>query len=218
MNVFYLSIHIADLPIKQLQSMASFKKLTIGDLAVLRLDRRLVLVIINRSLDENEKLTAYPIVAQVICEDENLPKLLPLLYYNDGYNSKIFDIDGLQFLLNTFKSSKLVSDFIIETLALAKREIDQRDTKLALQLLQSSSNAPFNREENIVSNEQELSKEGKLLIVEKFFTSQMKQEFYDNMALGLTERESLVKLRRKYPKFFSKILLEFRDKDIYTRV
>ncbi|WP_300132504.1 hypothetical protein [uncultured Barnesiella sp.] len=198
--------------------MASFKKLTIGDLAVLRLDRRLVLVIINRSLDENEKLTAYPIVAQVICEDENLPKLLPLLYYNDGYNSKIFDIDGLQFLLNTFKSSKLVSDFIIETLALAKREIDQRDTKLALQLLQSSSNAPFNREENIVSNEQLLSKEGKLLIVEKFFTSQMKQEFYDNMALGLTERESLVKLRRKYPKFFSKILLEFRDKDIYTRV
>ncbi|HJB72845.1 MAG TPA: hypothetical protein H9939_05880 [Candidatus Barnesiella merdigallinarum] len=198
--------------------MASFKKLTIGDLAVLRLDRRLVLVIINRSLDENEKLTAYPIVAQVICEDENLPKLLPLLYYNDGYNSKIFDIDGLQFLLNTFKSSKLVSDFIIETLALAKREIDQRDTKLALQLLQSSSNAPFNREENIVSNEQQLSKEGKLLIVEKFFTSQMKQEFYDNMALGLTERESLVKLRRKYPKFFSKILLEFRDKDIYTRV
>lgn len=218
MNVFYLSIHIADLPIKQLQSMASFKKLTIGDLVVLRLDRRLVLVIINRSLDENEKLTAYPMVAQVICEDENLPKLLPLLYYNDRYNSKIFDIDGLQFLLNAFKSSKLVSDFIIETLALAKREIDQRDTKLALRLFKCSGMVPTTRSSNAAYDRQHLIKEGKLLIVEKFFTPQMRQEFYDSIALGLTERESLVKLRSKYPKLFSKILLEFRDKDIYTRI
>lgn len=218
MNVFYLSIHIADLPIKQLQSMASFKKLTIGDLVVLRLDRRLVLVIINRSLDENEKLTAYPMVAQAICEDKNLPKLLPILYFNDGYHSKICDIEGLRSLINIFRSNSLALDFITETLALAEGKIDQRNTKLAFQLLKSSAIIPSNKEGNIVSNEQRLSKEGKLLIVEKFFTSQMKQEFYDNMTLGLTERESLVNLRRKYPKFFSKILLEFRDRDIYARI
>lgn len=218
MNLFYLSNHVVDLPIKQLQSIASFMNLAIGDLVVFRLDRRLVLVVINRFFDKNEKLTAYPMVAQVICEDKNLPKLLPILYFNDGYNRKIVDVDGLEFLLNIFGLNQLASAFMIETLALARGQIDQRDLKLTLQLLKSSAIVPPTKEENILSNDRQLSKSGKLLIVEKFFTSQMKQEFYDNIVLGLTERESLVKLRRKYSKFFSKILLEFRDRDIYTRI
>lgn len=218
MNLYFLKSQYVNLSIQQLLLIVSFKKLAIGDLAVLRVDKRLILIIINSSLKSNVELSEYPMVAQVICEDKKLPKLLPMLYYNDGYSRKICDINGLQFLLNIFSKNKLASNFMEETLALAKGKISQRDTKLVLQLFKCSTSIPLIKKDSIISNKSDSLKEGKLLIVEKYFTSRMKQEFYNYITLGLTEREILVKLRRKYPKFFSRILIEFRDKDIYTRI
>lgn len=218
MNLYFISSHYIDLPISQLQSIASFRKLSIGDLVILRIDRRLVMVVINSLLTDNIKLTNFPMVAQTICEDKDLPKLLPILYYYDGFNRKIFDKEGLRFLLNVFTSDKLASKFVLETISLVNGVIDRRDTQLIIQLLKCRSVIPLKQNENIVNNKPHNVNVGKLLIVEKFFTSHMKQEFYDNITLGLTERESLVKLNRKYPKIFRKILLEFQDEDIYTRI
>ena len=219
MNFYFLSVNCVDLSIRQLHSIASFKKMSIGDLAVLRVDRRLILVIINALKTEDVKLTDFPMVAQIICDDDNLPKLMPILYYNNGYGSKIFDIDGLYFLLNIFGSNKFAYGFIEETLALITSKIEQRDMQLTMQLFRCSTKipAPVIVSENVV-NRQNLLIKGKLLIVEKFFTDRIKREFYDSMSLGLTEKEALIKLRRKYPKFFSRILSQFRDKDIYTRI
>lgn len=219
MNFYFLSVNCVDLSIRKLHSFASFKKMSIGDLAVLRFGRRLILVIINTLKTEDAKLTDFPMVAQVICDDDNLPKLMPILYYNDGYSSKIFDIDGLYFLLNIFNSNKFAYSFIEETLALITSKIEQRDMQLTMQLFRCSTKIPATviMNEN-VTNSHNLSIKGKLLIVENFFTDRIKSEFYDCISLGLTEREALIKLRRKYPKFFSRILSHFRDKDIYTRI
>lgn len=217
MNVFYISENLIDLSIKELKTMASFKELGIGDVVVCRFDRLFVLLIINHWIGEKTKLTEYPILAQVICETENLPKLLPILYYNNGYSCKIFDIGGLQFLQKLFISEKLVLAFFIETISLAKGKIYQRDVQLAIKLLHCQTKKRLN-DQFVVSTKPQIQKDGKLLIVEKFFTPQMKQEFYNSLTLGLTERETLVKLRRKYPKIFSKILLEFKDTDVYTKI
>lgn len=218
MNLFFLSNSMVDLSVRQLRLMASFRKLAIGDLVLLRIDCRLVLVVVNHLLESNSKMMEYPMIAQAICDDHDLPKLLPVLYFNDGYNHKTFDMNGLLFLLGMFNENKLASDFINETIALVKDEINCRDTQLAIKLFMCSEAIPILKKENITYNKSLLQQNGKLLIVEKFFTSQMKQEFYDSLALGLSERESLVRLRRKFPKSFSKILSEFHDKDIYTRI
>ena len=218
MNIYFISYHYINFPIKQLQSMSSFKKLTLGDLVVLKIEKRLLLVIINRLPQKNSKLTEYPMIAQIIYKGNNMPKLLPIIYFNDGYNNKICDIESLLFLQNTFKSNKLVSDFITETLALATRKKEKRDIQIAKQLLECSTIIPSIKQDDDTYHKPHIPTNGKLLIVEKFFTTQMQEEFYDYISLGLTEREALVKLRRKYPKIFGKILLEFQDKDIYTRI
>lgn len=59
MNFYFLSVNCVDLSIRQLHSIASFKKMSIGDLAVLRVDRRLILVIINALKTEDVKLTDF---------------------------------------------------------------------------------------------------------------------------------------------------------------
>lgn len=218
MNLFFFSVQYVDLPISKLVSIASYRNISIGDLAVLRIDRRLVVVVINRVIADNLRLINFPMVAQTICDDDNLPKILPILYYDDGYSKKVSDICGLKYLLDIFKSEKLFSNFIKETIALLNGEIDRRDINLAINLLNCYAIIPPIKKENVLCNELHIKEDGKLLIVEKFFTSQMKKEFYDNIALGLTERESLVKLRRKYPRVFSKILSEFQYENIYARI
>lgn len=217
MNFFFLESHYVDLSVQQLRSMASFRNLRVGDLVLLRIDLRLVLAIVNHQLEDNAKLTTCSMIAEVFCEDKILPNLLPILYYYD-YRRKICDKNGLQSLLYFFRCHQLASKFILETLALASGEIYQRNAELVFQLLQCTAIIPYDRKKSVLHDVVKTLKEGKLLIVEKFFTVQMKQEFYNNLVMGLSERESFVKLRRKYPKFFSRILVEFGDRDIYTRI
>lgn len=218
MNLYYIAEHLTDSNLKNLTSMASYKKLAMGDILVLRIDRRIVLAFVNQPPQMSLRPIDFPMISQVICD--NFDDLKPIIYFNNNYDICIGEVDVLKQLLSIFKKSEIASEVISETIDLLTFKECKRNSEIVARLLASSKSIPLSNGNISDENHTETCSEGeqKLLIVEKFFSEQMKTEFYDYITLGKTNREALVLMRRKYVSVFKEIFKKIDVAEIYKTI
>uniref|UniRef100_A0AB33IZU5 ASCH domain-containing protein n=2 Tax=unclassified Prevotella TaxID=2638335 RepID=A0AB33IZU5_9BACT len=215
MNLYFIPEHYNHLSVEKLWNNVNYKKLGVGDVLIYVDGIRLIMVVCNSDNIVACIPSSYPMIAQVLCRDIDFSSVKPVLYEWDLVKGKFGQIDVLKFLKTLFHEYKLASEVLNTTINLLMGKAWRQDAGLIKRILEIKTHVPVVGEYKIneIEKTSDIGKGDKLLIVERYFSDKLKNDYYDLRALGITERETLVRVRRKYPKELSIILSRFYNEN-----
>lgn len=200
-------------------NMVHYRELTFGDIVIYENSSRLIMVFFNSYTKSPMQLKEFPMIAQVTINEEI--KILPIQFQWKQTDNKRGDKDGLSLLKLLFVNNALASQILNEAYSILVGKSWNYNLKTLLNVMYVKTPVPEIKvvyEDETKVDDEITNRCGKLLIVEKYFDEKTKKEYYRNIKLGKTERQSLVAIQRANPSLFSKILNRFNKDHLPTDI